>query len=97
MPLFHVLATDKAGNLPLRLANRDAHLAWIRDKGDQVRLAGPLLDEATGDMTGSVLLIDAENREALESLLAEDPYAKAGLFDSVAISAFRWVIGAPPA
>lgn len=97
MTLYHIMATDRPNALQLRLDNRDAHLAWIRTKSTQVKLAGPMLDEATGGMTGSVLLIEAETRADLDELLSEDPYAKAGLFETVQISPFKWVIGAPPA
>ena len=94
MTLFHILAKDKPGALSVRQENRNAHLAWIGEYPDAVKVAGPLLSDE-GDMIGSMLLIEAESKDALEKLLAEDPYAKAGLFGSVEITPFKWVIGAP--
>lgn len=95
MPLFHILAQDKPGASEIRLNNRTAHLDWIKGYLDKVKLAGPMLTENGEGMIGSVLLIEADTREALEAFLADDPYAKAGLFSSVSITPFKWVIGAP--
>lgn len=97
MPYFHIKAHDKVGATQVRLDNRDAHLSWIKTRLDQVKLAGPMLNDETGGMIGSVLIIEAETREDLDVLLSEDPYTKAGLFDTVEISSFKWVIGAPEA
>ncbi len=95
MPYFHVKAKDKAGALSVRLETREAHLGWIKGKLDQVKLAGPMLNETTGDMEGSILIIEAPSKADLEVLLTEDPYAQAGLFESVEITLFKWAIGAP--
>jgi uncharacterized protein YciI len=92
---FLLLCEDKPGALPVRLANRDAHLAYVRETGI-VRIAGPTLGE-DGAMTGSMLVIEVADRAAAEAFAANDPYAKAGLFQSVAIRPWKWVIGAPGA
>jgi hypothetical protein len=42
-------------------------------------------------MLGSVLVIEAADRAAAEGFAAGDPYAKAGLFESVTIKAFKKV------
>jgi uncharacterized protein YciI len=92
---FLLLCEDKPGALPVRLANRDAHLAYARDTG-VVRIAGPTLAE-DGAMTGSMLVIEVADRAAAEAFAANDPYAKADLFQSVSIRPWKWVIGAPGA
>ena len=51
---------------------------------------GPMLD-TDGRPCGSLLLIDVEDRAAAEGFAASDPYAKAGLFESTVIRAFRTV------
>lgn len=97
MPYFHIKAHDKVGAAQVRLDNREAHLGWIKTRLDQVKIAGPMINNQTGGMMGSILVIEAESRAELDALLAEDPYAKADLFDTVEISTFKWVIGAPEA
>jgi uncharacterized protein YciI len=52
-----------------------------------------MLDE-NGDMIGSMLALEAEDRAGAEAFAANDPYAKAGLFDTVEIVAMKVVFGA---
>ena len=43
-------------------------------------------------MLGSVLVLDVTERADLDAFLAGDPYAKAGLFESVTVLPFRKVL-----
>ncbi len=90
MPLFAVICTDKAEALQLRLDTREAHLAYIRSTG-VVTQAGPFLNEG-GQMCGSLVVLDVENRAAAEDWAANDPYAMAGLFAKVRIEEWKKVI-----
>ncbi|UWR02908.1 YciI family protein [Ruegeria conchae] len=88
--LIALIARDKAGALQTRLDNRAAHLAYIDDTG-VVAQAGPLLD---GDaMVGSLVILDVDDLAAAEAWAANDPYALAGLFDSVELIPWKKVIG----
>lgn len=92
MPHFMLACFDKADSLPLRMATREAHLAYMAGKREMVKLAGPLLDDA-GDMAGSLLIVEAPDLAGAKTLNAEDPYTKAGLWDRVEIKAFRASVG----
>ena len=92
MPTFMLACFDKADSLPLRMATREAHLAYMGEKRGMVKLAGPLLDEA-GDMAGSLLIVEADDLAGAQALNTNDPYTKAGLWDRVEIKAFRASIG----
>lgn len=89
--LIALIARDKAGALQTRLDNRDAHLAYIKETG-VVAQAGPLLDD-TDSMIGSLVILDVADISAAESWAENDPYAKAGLFDSVELIPWKKVIG----
>ena len=89
--LIALYAKDKPGALQVRKDNRDAHLAYIADTG-VVAQAGPLLD-AEGEMCGSLVVLDVADMAAAEAWAAGDPYAKAGLFSSVELTAWKKVIG----
>ena len=89
---YTLICRDKPGALDIRKANRDAHLAYARESG-LVRLGGPLLDEA-GEMAGSLLVLDTDERSAAEAFARDDPYGRAGLFASVEIAAMKLVFGA---
>ncbi len=89
--LIALIAKDKKGALQTRKDNRDAHLAYIDSTG-VVTQAGPLLDDA-GDMAGSLVILDVTDMSAAQDWAANDPYAKAGLFESVELVAWNKVIG----
>lgn len=86
-----LICTDKPGHIEVRKANRDAHLAWLKASG-HVEMAGPFLDQ-DGGMTGSLVVIEVADVATAEAWAAEDPYAKAGLFESVRIQEWKKVIG----
>lgn len=88
---FALICLDRPGQIELRMANREAHLAYIAETG-AVETAGPFLD-ANGGMCGSLVVISVEDRQAAEAWAANDPYAKAGLFASVDIHEWKKVIG----
>jgi uncharacterized protein YciI len=88
---YVLICKDAPGKLAVRKANRDAHLAYAADSG-VVALGGPLLDEA-GEMAGSLIVLDVDSRADAEAFAAGDPYAKADLFESVEIRAWKRVIG----
>ncbi|MAC80950.1 MAG: hypothetical protein CML66_23165 [Rhodobacteraceae bacterium] len=89
--LVALYAKDKPGALQVRKDNRDAHLAYIDSTG-VVAMAGPLLNDA-GEMAGSLVVLDVADMAAAEAWAAGDPYAKAGLFSSVELTAWKKVIG----
>jgi uncharacterized protein YciI len=88
---FALICRDRPGALEVRLANRAAHLAYAEASGAVV-IGGPMLAE-DGAMIGSLVVIDAPDRAAAEAFAAADPYAKAGLFESVEIVGWKRVIG----
>ncbi|MEM7527036.1 MAG: YciI family protein [Pseudomonadota bacterium] len=90
--LYAIICVDKPGALEVRKANRDAHLAHIRSTDGAIQQAGPFLD-ADGQMCGSLLLYETADRAEVEAWCAADPYAEAGLFQSVEIRAWNRVIG----
>ena len=88
---FILIAYDKAGGLPLRMATRPAHLAYCENQlGSKLLYAGPML-AADGHSTGSVLIIEAADEAEAKALFASDPYALAGLFDHTSLSGFKTV------
>ena len=94
--LFAPLCRDKAGSLRVRLDTRPAHVAFLNDlnaKGT-LKFAGPFLGE-DGKPTGSLVVIEAKDKAAARAIADADPYAKAGLFESVDIRAWNWVFNNP--
>ena len=89
--LVALIATDKPGALEVRKANRQAHLDYIAETGVVVQ-AGPFLS-ASGDMDGSLIVLDVPDIESAQAWAAADPYGKAGLFEDVTLRPWNKVIG----
>lgn len=95
--LFIVLATDKPGAARIRADKRPDHIEYLESFGDALVAGGATLSDDGESMTGSFLLIDMADRAAVEAFAAGDPFAKAGLFESVEIRRWRKVFFNPPA
>ncbi|MEY8827298.1 YciI family protein [Sedimentitalea sp. XS_ASV28] len=89
--LVALIARDKKDALQTRLDNRAAHLAYIEQTG-VVSQAGPLLGDDDA-MIGSLVILDVADLAAARDWAANDPYAKAGLFESVDLIPWKKVIG----
>lgn len=87
---YAVICRDKPGHLQTRLDTRAAHLAYIEKTGI-VAMAGPFIED--GQMVGTLAILNADNLEAAQAWAAGDPYAAAGLFDSVQVIEWKKVIG----
>ncbi len=91
--LFVAVCSDKPGMLDTRVSNRPTHVAWMESTGGGVKLAGPFLDDAGQNPIGSMLIVEADDLAAAKAMLAEDPYAKLGIFASVDVKPWRVGIG----
>ncbi|MFQ5618395.1 MAG: YciI family protein [Rhodospirillales bacterium] len=89
--IFVITCVDKPGHGPVRKENRTAHLAYLRDAGDTLFAAGPTLSDDASTVTGSVIMVDVADKQAAEAFAANDPYARAGVFESVTIKAWKKV------
>jgi uncharacterized protein len=92
---YVAICLDKPDSHGLRLANRTAHLDYLRANSKTIKSCGPFLSDDGNAMVGSMMIIEAENRARVDTVLAQDPYRKAGLFDSIEVRGWRWVVGCP--
>jgi uncharacterized protein len=90
--LFAALCFDKPGHVDLRLSTRAAHLAFLDKHAAQVKLGGPFIEN--DKPVGSLLILDCADEAAAKALLAQDPYAQAGLFERVELREWKRVVGA---
>jgi uncharacterized protein YciI len=88
---------DAADALPRRMQVRQAHLEWVAATTEvRVMAAGPLLDDA-GGFVGSLFIIEATDRAAVEAWHERDPYVANRVFERVTLTPFRWTFNPPPA
>ncbi len=89
--LFALVCTDKPGAVQVRSDNRPRHLRFLERHADQLVYAGPLIGEDGETPAGSLIILDVPDRTAAEAFASQDPYAEAGLFQSVSIKPTRRV------
>jgi uncharacterized protein YciI len=90
MTQFAIICRDVADSAPLRKANREDHLAFLKSSENLV-LAGPFIRD--GAFCGSLLILEADDIDAARAWAAQDPYAKGGVFESVEVIEFKTVVG----
>lgn len=94
--LFALICNDKPGSLQLRMDTRPDHVAHLNDLNDRgiLKFAGPFLDE-DGNPNGSLVVVEAGDRQQAKTLAGSDPYALAGLFADVTVRPFNWTFNNP--
>ena len=92
--LYALICTDKPGQLDLRLKARPDHLVFLDGLGAALKGAGPFLGDDEKP-NGSLIIIETESKSAAQAIAARDPYALAGLFQSVDIRPWKWLIQNP--
>ncbi len=94
--LFAFVCKDKPESLQVRLDTRPEHVAFLTKLNEDgtLKFAGPFLD-GDGKPNGSLVVVEAADATAAAVLSAADPYARAGLFESVEIRPWTWTFNNP--
>ena len=88
---FIITARDGEKMLEKRMAVRPRHLEGMAKMGRRVVCAGGLLDDE-GKMKGSVLILDLEDRCALEDYLKDEPYVIEGVWEKIEVETLNVVL-----
>ncbi len=91
--LYIVTCVDKPQSLDVRLANRPGHLAYLKGLGAKVKVGGATLADDRQTPVGSMLILEGDSEADIRAILARDPYALAGLFESVSLRPWRQGVG----
>jgi len=85
---FVILGTDGPEGTAKRPLYRQAHLQRLEEWAEQgkVILAGPLTDK-----TGSLIVVEAESLEEVQTFAQGDPYTTNGVFQEVTVHPFMQV------
>lgn len=89
--LFAIHAVDQAGALDKRLFHYEAHKAFLSDTsayGVTIIMSGPLTADDGQSMIGSLFLVEAADRAAIEKFHHADPFFAAGIWQTVTITGF---------
>lgn len=97
MPLFLIHCTQRPDGQAIRDQHYDAHRAYLQASPVDIKLAGPMVDDAGDKRIGSVFIVDVPDRAAAEAFSANDPFAQNGLFERVIITRFLDITRGTPA
>ena len=89
--LFVIHAIDKPDALDTRLLNYDDHKAFLSDTsafGVRIVMSGPLTSDDGSTMIGSLFLVEAPDRAAVERFNGADPFHQVGIWERVTITGF---------
>jgi uncharacterized protein len=100
MALYCIHALDHAEAKSIRETHYAAHKAYLEtapQRGVTIHASGPLMNEAADRMIGSLFIIDAASEAVVTAFNADDPFARAGVWNVIHIHRFnlrRGAIGA---
>lgn len=98
--IFTIMSMDRPNAGSMRKEIRPVHKSYLGKISDRIAFAGPLVADDGQTMIGSLLAIDFPDREAVNAWIRDEPFNKAGLYESVQVHAFMnlWPqrIGFPP-
>ena len=88
---FLIKAYDGAGMLEKRMEVRPRHLEGMNKLSEHIICAGGLLDDE-GKMKGSALIMEFEDRAALDAYLSSEPYITEHVWEKVEVETMNVVI-----
>lgn len=84
--LFAIICTDKPGTQELRARTRQEHLDYLARNEDIVVLGGVTLSDDGTKKNGSIWVINVADRAAADGFIGEEPFIRAGVFETVTVT-----------
>ena len=93
---FLIIGRGRPGVTGARRDLIEQHRRYFADLGylEHFIARGPLLSDGGAEWIGSAMLIELPDRAAVDTMMSEEPYARAGLYASVEIH--DWQFGGRP-
>ena len=79
---------DHPGAVQKRLDLYDAHKAYLGAAAMKTVISGPLMADDETTMIGSCFVVDAASLAEVQAFNANDPFNKAGLWQTISIRPF---------
>jgi uncharacterized protein YciI len=92
--MYAIVCFDRPDSASLRDAHRAAHQKFLSENANRIVFGGPLKNTPEGASTGALIVVDCATREEAEALIGADPFYRGGVYESVAVRAFKQVF--PP-
>ena len=89
--MYALICFDRPDSTALRDQHRAAHLEFLKQHSEKIVFGGPLKNTPDGASTGALIVVDCATREEAEAFIAADPFCRGGVYESVAVRAFKQV------
>ncbi|MFP6711886.1 MAG: YciI family protein [Rhodospirillales bacterium] len=87
--LFTIFCIDKPGMAEKRAAVLPAHVEYLAQSDIKNVMSGPLMDDAMENIIGSLYVIEAPDRAAVEAFRKDDPLVQADIWELAEVRAFN--------
>ena len=87
--MYALICFDRPDSTPLRDQHRAAHQKFLDENSKKILFGGPLKNAPESPSTGALIVVDCATRKDAEAFIAADPFYKGGVYESVAIRAFK--------
>jgi hypothetical protein len=92
--MYAIVCFDRPDSAPLRDEHRAAHQEFLKKNSARIVFGGPLKNTLEGPSSGALIVVDCATREEARALIEADPFYRGGVYESVALRAFKQVF--PP-
>ena len=87
--LYMLYGVDGPDGAARRATAREEHFKYLKDNEDILVLGGATLADEDDTRTGSLLVINVQNRAAADAFADGEPLRNAGVFESYTVSRMR--------
>jgi hypothetical protein len=92
--MYALICFDRPDSTALRDEHRAAHQEFLKTQSSRIVFGGPLKTTPDGPSTGALIVVDCATRAQAEAFIGADPFYRGGVYESVAVRAFKQVF--PP-
>ncbi len=91
--LFVIFCIDRPDSADKRRDTIQAHIDYVSGAGVDIVMSGPLVPDGGGPPVGSLFLVEAADRAAVEAFQHGDPLYQAGIWETIEVRAFDKRVG----
>ena len=89
--MYAIVCFDRPDSAALRDRHRAAHVKFLSENTQKIVFGGALKNTPEGQSTGALIVVECATREEAQALIGADPFYRNGVYESVAVRAFKQV------
>jgi uncharacterized protein YciI len=89
--MYAIVCFDRPDSASLRDTHRVAHQEFLKTNTGKIVFGGPLKNNPEGASTGALIVVNCATRQEAEAFIGADPFYRNGVYENVAVRAFKQV------